>query len=60
MNGQVDGRKTCMKNIYKTYNPSQKVFLRIGKKRGKFVFAEYLQTKHLQEPWKKDIKMIPS
>ena len=40
MNGQVDGRKTCMKNIYKTYNPSQKVFLRIGKKRGKFVFAD--------------------
>ena len=28
--------KHAHKNIYKTYNPGEKVFVRIGKKRGKF------------------------
>ena len=28
--------KNVRKNIYKTYNPGEKIFVRIGKKRGKF------------------------
>ena len=49
------GKHAC-KNIYKTYNPSEKVFVRVGKK-------DENSPKHIkywQEPWKKDIKTIPT
>ena len=41
--------KHARKNIYKTYNPNENVFVRIGK-----------NIKYGQEPWKKGIKTMPT
>ena len=49
--------KHARKNIYKTYNPSEKVFVRIGKKKEA---NSPKDIKYWQKPWKKDIKTIPT
>ena len=49
--------KHARKNIYKTYNPGENVYVRIGKK-NRYNLPK--DIKCWQEPWKKDIKTIPT
>ena len=46
--------KNVRKNIYKTYNPGEKIFVRIGKKEEN----SPKDIKYWEKPWKKDIKTI--
>ena len=48
--------KHARKNIYKTYNLGKKVFVTIRKKKEENLPKDIT---YWQEPWKKDIKMIP-
>ena len=48
--------KHARKNIYKTYNLGTKVFVTIRKEKEENLPKD---VTYWQEPWKKDIKMIP-
>ena len=48
--------KHASKNIYKAYNPGEKVFVRIGKKRGKFAKRDTALAGTVE----KNIKTIPT